>query len=72
MKCWRIFTPPKMRFNRNMGCIEMLVRNAGVQFVIGLIETWDVLKYTDVNKVFQYGYKFNRNMGCIEIGERTR
>ncbi len=55
-----------------MGCIEMLVRNAGVQFVIGLIETWDVLKYTDVNKVFQYGYKFNRNMGCIEIGERTR
>ena len=33
---------------------------------VGLIETWDVLKY-DSDNVIDNCLEFNRNMGCIEI-----
>ena len=34
-----------IRFNRNMGCIEICTNVGDLQFTIGLIETWDVLKF---------------------------
>ena len=52
--------------NRNMGCIEILSFLECSAWFVGLIETWDVLKFQGVNGEL-YPCKINRNMGCIEI-----
>jgi len=40
------FTPDDVyvKINRNMGCIEIVIRNRRYFLLGGLIETWDVLK----------------------------
>ena len=38
---------------------------------MGLIETWDVLKFTEQRRLCLTS-SINRNMGCIEIGWRFR
>ncbi len=56
-----------MKFNRNMGCIEIKGGNPAGGTENSLIETWDVLKSCAGPVNFQRSRRFNRNMGCIEI-----
>ena len=59
-----------MIFNRNIGCIETILRIIGDQNAEPSTETLDVLKheiYAIGDKSF---YRFNRNIGCIETDRR--
>ncbi len=40
-----------------------------MEIIIGLIETWDVLKLWTICKNSDIHAAFNRNMGCIEIDD---
>ena len=52
--------------NRNMRCIEIRIPNLSPEFLPGLIETWDVLKF--YIRISQFLHiLINRNMRCIEI-----
>ena len=49
-----------------MGCIEIHLFLPLANSLYRLIETWDVLKYSMLDKESVQSV-FNRNMGCIEI-----
>ena len=57
-----------LQINRNMRCIEIAVSVAGISYLKGLIETWDVLKWFG-NYWIAFNIWINRNMRCIEIIE---
>ena len=54
------------KINRNMGCIEIEIYDMDCDLMLGLIETWDVLKFLHSRYCYFYAV-INRNMGCIEI-----
>ena len=55
------------QINRNMRCFEIHRPDTGLLASHRLIETWDVLKWSEISLLLFKIIVINRNMRCIEI-----